>query len=121
MKNIDKNIDIDELIAGHCSNELSAEETGYLRDWLNASSDNKNIFSNKNKSGFLLSRQTMKSGLTKIKHSSFSLPAKRQHSKNEFPQKDAYLLLFSALPQLLPYYSFSPVADTGWVQDVSRA
>lgn len=44
MKNIDKNIDIDELIAGHCSNELSAEETGYLRDWLNASSDNKKYF-----------------------------------------------------------------------------
>jgi ferric-dicitrate binding protein FerR (iron transport regulator) len=44
MKNIDKNIDIDELIAGHCANELSAEETGYLRDWLNSSPDNKKYF-----------------------------------------------------------------------------
>lgn len=44
MKNIDKNIDIDELIAGHCANELSEEETGYLRDWLNSSPDNKKYF-----------------------------------------------------------------------------
>lgn len=44
MKNIDKNIDIDELIAGYCANELSTEETGYLRDWLNASPDNKKYF-----------------------------------------------------------------------------
>lgn len=44
MKNIDKNIDIDVLIAGYCANELSTEETGYLRDWLNSSPDNKKYF-----------------------------------------------------------------------------
>jgi ferric-dicitrate binding protein FerR (iron transport regulator) len=44
MKNIDKNTDIDALIAGHFTNELSEAETGYLREWLNDSPDNKKYF-----------------------------------------------------------------------------
>ncbi|NLK47716.1 MAG: FecR family protein [Bacteroidales bacterium] len=44
MKNINTNIDIDELIAGYCSNELSVNEIGHLRDWLNLSPDNKKYF-----------------------------------------------------------------------------
>lgn len=44
MKQIDKNIDINELIAGYFANELSPEENICLFDWLKSSPANKKYF-----------------------------------------------------------------------------
>ena len=51
-KSTDDNTYADELITGYFAQELSAQELEELRNWLNASTENKAYFENNRKSGF---------------------------------------------------------------------